>query len=69
VLVVAAAVGIITGAVVGMAFMLGVIEESAAIGRGFFLGHGALFFVIGPPMLSMAIGGAIFAWRRRRRDR
>ena len=69
VLIVAAAVGIITGAAVGMSFLLGAIKGAAMDRRGFSLSHGAPFFVIGPPILSMAIGYAIFAWRRRRRER
>ena len=66
VLVIAAPIGIITGVVLGMAFMLGALGEAQNEGRGF-LSHGPLVFFVGPPLVSMAIGYAIFAHRKRRR--
>jgi hypothetical protein len=66
VIVIAAAVGIITGVVAGMAFMLGALGEAAHDARGF-RSHGALVFFVGPPLLSMGVGYAIFMIRRRRR--
>jgi hypothetical protein len=66
VLVIAAAIGIISGAVVGMAFLLGRIDDAAAPARGFFAAHDALSWILAPPVLSVAIGYAIFALRRRR---
>jgi hypothetical protein len=69
VLVIAAAIGIISGAVVGMAFMLGAIDDAGEATGGLLHGHGALLGILGPPVLCMAIGYAIFALRRRRRRR
>jgi len=66
VLVIAAAIGIITGVVCGMAFMLGALGEAAKSARGF-RSHGALIFFVGPPLLSMALGYGIYLIRRRRR--
>ena len=63
VLVVAAAIGIIASAIVGMAVVLGAIGGAAYHARG----HALLIFVLGPPLVSMAIGHAIFALRRRGR--
>lgn len=65
VLVVAAAVGIISGAVIGMAFMLGAIDDAGYATGGLLHAHGALLGILGPPVLCMAIGYAIFALRRR----
>jgi hypothetical protein len=69
VLVVATAIGIITGAVAGLALMLGVLGGSAATEQGGGLRHGALLVVLGPPIVSLATGHAIFTVRRRRRGR
>jgi hypothetical protein len=68
VLVIAAAIGIIAGVVLGMAFMLGALGEAQHTGSRGFLSHGALVFFVGPPLLSMAVGYAIFALRKRRRS-
>lgn len=65
VLVLAAVIGIVSGTVVGMAFLLGAIDDPAAPAHGFFADHDAVFCILGPPVLSMAIGYAIFAVRRR----
>ena len=67
VLVIAAAVGIISGAVIGMAFVLGAIGDDAGPAHGWLRNHGVVFFILGPPLVSMAIGYAIYAVRRRRR--
>jgi hypothetical protein len=69
VLVIAAAIGIIAGAVIGMAFMLGAIGDAAARRHSWFHDHYVLLFIVGPPLISMAIGYAIFALRRRRHRR
>jgi len=66
VLVLAAAIGIISGAILGMVIMLGAIGDATQNARGFFR-HGAVLFVLGPPLASMAIGYVIYAVRRRRR--
>jgi hypothetical protein len=67
VLVVAAALGIVSGAVMGLVFILGALAEPTTSARGF--RHGALVFVLGPPVVSMAIGYVVYAVRRRRRRR
>jgi hypothetical protein len=67
VLVVAAAIGIISGAIFGMAFVLGAIDDAGSHAHGWFRDHDILLFIVGPPLVSMAIGYAIFALRRRRR--
>jgi hypothetical protein len=69
ILVIAAAVGIICGAVVGMAFMLGAIDDADYATSGLLHAHGALLGILGPPVLCMAIGYAMFALRRGRRRR
>jgi hypothetical protein len=69
VLVVAAAIGIISGTVVGLAFLLGAIDAAASPTGGFFARHDALFCILGPPVISFAAGYAIFAARRRHRVR
>lgn len=61
VLVIAAAIGIVAGVVLGMVYMLG------AIGHARNQGSLPLVFFVGPPILSMAIGYAIFVARKRRR--
>jgi hypothetical protein len=66
VLVVAAVIGIIAGAAAGTAFSLGAFGD-AARGAGGMRNPAALIFFIGPPLVSMAIGHAIYAWLRRRR--
>ena len=65
VLVVAAAVGIIAGVVLGMAFMLGALGEAQGSHRTF--SSGTLMFFVGPPVVSMAVGYGIFVVRKRRR--
>jgi len=67
VLVVAAAIGIIAGAIIGVAFVLGALGDAAYQTHGLFRDHDVLLFIAGPPLVSMAIGYAIFALRRRRR--
>jgi len=56
VLVVAAAIGIIAGVVIGMIAMLGGLGPAAAAAGGL-RSHGALAFFVGPPILS--IGGRL----------
>jgi hypothetical protein len=68
VLVIAAAFGIIAGAVLGMVFILGAIGDPTPHARGLFR-HGAVGLVIGPPIVSIAIGYLIYGMRRRRRPR
>jgi hypothetical protein len=67
VLVIAAAVGIISGAVIGMAFVLGAIGDDAGRAHGWLRNHGVVFLILGSPLVSMAIGYAIYGVRRRRR--
>jgi hypothetical protein len=67
VLVVAAAVGIIAGAVIGMAFLLGALGDASHRPHEAFRGRVAMVCIVAPPIVSMAIGYAIFALRRRRR--
>jgi hypothetical protein len=68
VLVIAAAIGIIAGTVIGMAFVLGAVGHAAG-GDRWFHDHDVLLFIVGPPLVSMAIGYAIYALKRRRRRR
>jgi len=66
VIVVAAVVGIISGVATGMASVFGALSGAirAPVGPR---SPGLLVFFIGPPILCMAIGYAIFALLRRRR--
>lgn len=66
VLVVAAVIGIVTGAATGTAFSLGAFGD-AARGASGARNPAALIFFVGPPLLCMAIGYAIYAWLSRRR--
>ncbi len=68
VLTVAAALGIVSGAVLGLVFIVAAIVEPTRNARGFFR-HGAVAFVLGPPLVSMAIGYVVYVLRRRRRRR
>jgi len=65
-LVIAAVIGIVAGAALGMGFTLGALG-SAAEGTHGVHRTAALLFFIGPPIVSMAIGYAAVALRRRRR--
>ena len=65
-LVVGAVIGIIAGVALGMGFTLGALG-SAAEGASGGRNHAALVFFIGPPIVTMAIGYAVVAVRRRRR--
>jgi Kef-type K+ transport system membrane component KefB len=68
VLVIAAAIGIVSAAVMAMVFILGVLGEATAnTQRGD--RQGALALVIASPIVSMAIGYAVYVARRRRRRR
>jgi hypothetical protein len=66
VLVVAAVVGIVSGVATGMAFVLGALGDAARAPIGV-RNPGLLVFFVGPPIVCMAIGHAIFAVLRRRR--
>jgi hypothetical protein len=46
---------------------LGAIGDDAGRAHGWLRDHGVVFFVLGPPLVSMAIGYAIYGVRRRRR--
>jgi hypothetical protein len=64
VLVVAAVIGIVAGAACGLGAVLGAFGwASRAFGPR---SPAALVFFAGPPAVSMAIGYAIYAWRRPR---
>ena len=65
-LVIAAVVGIIAGAALGMGFTLGALGSASEGTHGFHT-PAALLFFIGPPIVSMTIGYAAVALRRRRR--
>jgi hypothetical protein len=65
VIVVAAVVGIISGVATGMASVLGALSVTRAPNG--LRSPGLLVFFVGPPILCMAIGYAIFALLRRRR--
>lgn len=66
VLTIAAAVGIIAGALLGMIFIVGAVTEATHNARGFFR-HRAILVVLGAPLLSMTVGYAIYRLRVRRR--
>jgi hypothetical protein len=65
-LVIAAVIGIVTGAALGMGFTLGALG-SASQGTHGLHDPAALLFFIGPPIVSVAIGYAMVVLRRRRR--
>jgi hypothetical protein len=65
VIVVAAVIGIVTGVATGMAFVLGAFGDAARDPIGTRNSALVIYFV-GPPIVCMAIGYAIFALLRRR---
>ena len=61
-LVIAAAIGIITGVALGMAMFLG------ALGGDRSRNHAAILFFVTPLIVSMALGYGVYRWRIRRRS-
>ena len=69
VLVIAAPIAIIAGPFAGLAVVLGALDDPSSPGGWLLRGRGALLAIVAPPLVSMAIGYAIYVLRRRRRTR